>query len=667
MRWLFVVLLVVPTGQALTVAVNAPDAVLTDGTPGAATVTVREASGPVEVKAWLGGEDWQASRTFNGTAFQRSDFYALEVEPGPDGRWTGTVWVRANPGSSNADRLAAGELVWGAGARTDDERAEAHARVDRWSGMERGWAAAGPNRSLRVVEDGDALLRLGSPTGVRPIRVPAPVDDLEVCAGQRCGPASGWQVTRADEAGARVQARDEAAGRAVLVSEGSACVVQAGANASRVNLTAGRREEGCREAREPKGLAELFARGQRLVEVPDRAGRGDVVYDPVRGGWAPWRLPGETSPEPLETVDVEGRGRVFATESEGFEVLGDVLSRAQERVTVSTYLLSSRPVAELLAKTARRGVDVHLSLEPDPIGGLGEDSQRLVEWLRGQGVDVDLVEDPSDGGLMHAKVVVVDSSLVLVVTENLTNHGFPTDGEGNVGAGVVVANASLARRIEQVFRPPGEAREIQPDAWPRLEAPVTVVTAPENAWRVAGVPAWIEAQEGPVHGAVLRANARWGPRENPWLSAMVNLSRDHGVEVLLSGAPENAARSNRQALGFLQAHPSAGNLTARLADPRRGTVHAKVLAGPDGVLVGSTNWGLGGAVLNREVNLLIEEPALADDVRAIVEGRADEPAVAERVRAQAGGPSAGLVGVALAATAAAGLRSWRCGERGRGR
>jgi phosphatidylserine/phosphatidylglycerophosphate/cardiolipin synthase-like enzyme len=61
--------------------------------------------------------------------------------------------------------------------------------------------------------------------------------------------------------------------------------------------------------------------------------------------------------------------------------------------------------------------------------------------------------------------------------------------------------------------------------------------------------------------------------------------------------------------------PGPGDLDARLSDPRQGTLHAKAIATPSAALVGSTNWGLGGVLLNREVNLLVHDGRVADEVR----------------------------------------------------
>lgn len=663
---LLVCLALTPTAGGLTVELAAPEAVPLDGVPVAANVTLRDAGGPVELKAWLGGEGWQASRTWNGTAFQRSDHYAVTVDPGPDGRWSGRVWVQPNPDSANADRWrATDERLLGVRARAEDARADVHASVDALRMENRSWAATGPDRPVAVHRGGEQLGLLGSPAGRKAIAVPDPSQDRQICGPASCAPDPAWRLTRVGEDAIEL-APDEGRQAGVLLMDGQACPLPApeGGEARRIAWESLREEGGCAKARPNPLAARHLHRGQAVAEAPETPGRGEIVRDPVGGGWAPWRMPEGIEPQPVPTVPVEGQARVFATAEEGLDVLAQALSQARERVTVTSYLLTSQPVTDLLARTADRGVDVHLWLEPDPVGGQPDVTADRVQRLEAHGVHVHEAAGPSEAGLQHAKIVVVDSTLLLVLTENLTEHGFPSGGEANMGLGVGIVNASLAGRVESIFRDPGQSRAIAMDGWEPFDAPVTVLKAPENAWREQGVPAWLDEAEGPVEGAVLRANPRWGPRANAWLAGLVEQSRQASVELTFSGAPEGAARSNREALAHLQAHPDAGRLSGELSDPRAGTLHAKTIVTSEGLLVGSSNWGLGGALLNREVNLIVHDPRLAEEARSIVDGWDESPRLSPDVPMPAHVPasrvSAGLAcAVAAVLSSTLGAGRWR--------
>lgn len=690
-----------PLASALSVDVHTPGGFVHDGTALAANVSISKASAPVEIKAWLGGDDWQASRTWNGSAFQRSDHYAFSLKPDEQGTWNGKVWVKANPASNNAQRLASEDRVkLGVRARSAGERASAMAELNPLDEERTSWAVAGPNRSVRIMSHGELVVEMGAPQGPRPIAVPQAREDLVVCGSQSCGPRPGLGLDRVDEEGAALRYppnRSIVRPPGVLLIGDRACALPAmglpesgpeetakqplaagrdpgvRSGGARVTIEQMEAEDRCVEATPTADLAQLFLRGRLVSSAPDRPSRGHVVWDEATGSWAPWRLPAGAQPERIQTQVVEGFARVFPTRTQGLEVFEQTLTEARDRVTVSTYMLTSRSLADVLAQTAARGVDVHLWIEPDPVGGQPGVTEGLLDELRAAGVSVHEAPGPSRGGLQHAKIIVVDSSLVLVLTENLTNSGLPFDGQGNRGLGIGVANASLAGRVEATFRAPNAslARQIQLENWRGFRAPVAIVTAPENAWRASGIPAWIEQQRGGLLGAVLRANTQWGPRENPWLTAMVNHSREHPVEVLLSGAPRGAAFSNRETVAHLAAHPGAGKLGARVSDPRAGTVHAKVIIGPQGLLVGSSNWGLGGALLNREVNLLVHDRGLAEEAGSIVaqwhEGDSFEPEAGTGVfvpSMQEAIPGPSAVAILVGVVVAVGLKASRATERG---
>jgi phosphatidylserine/phosphatidylglycerophosphate/cardiolipin synthase-like enzyme len=666
-RLLLLALCLTPTASGLTVDLAAPNAAPIESTPFAVDVAIEDAGEPVEIKAWLGSEDAQASRTWNGTSFQRSDFYARTVDP-EAGSWQGRLWLQANPDSSNADALAADELTVGVRARTSTDTADALADVEplRWNRS--GWAAVGPERPLTVEDGNRTLVTLGAPERARPLAVPDPEPSLDVCGPEGCSPGLGWNLSRASETDVELTQRPSSDRGGVIVAGDRVCLLPPSPEEGPWRLAVDQLAStgACRPADPGSAVAELFHLGEALDRAPERPGRGEVVRDPVAGGWAPWRLPPGVDAQPVTARRVEGHVSVFGTREAGLVTLADVLAEAQHRVTASTYLLTSPAVGDLLAQTAQRGVDVHLYLEPDPVGGQPAATPRLIDRLERAGVHVHEAEGPTDGGLQHAKIVVVDSGLALVLTENMTEHGLPRDGEGNRGVGIGLANASLAAHLEAIFRSPGEGREIRPDGWRAIQAPVAVVTAPENAWRASGVPAWIEDAEGSLVGAVLRANPRWGPRSNAWLDAMVDHSRGASVEVTLSGVPEGAARSNREAIAYLEAHPDAGDLDARLSDPRQGTLHAKAIATPSAALVGSTNWGLGGVLLNREVNLLVHDGRVADEVREVLQGPEPGAGLGPVGPAREAVPAPGILGAALAAIVGLSCRWTRSGP-GRGR
>lgn len=626
---------------ALTVDVWAPGPVPTDGTPFDVRVTVEGASSDVvELKAWLGGREWQASRTHNGTTFERSDRYVLDVRP-REGAWTGWVTLSANPSSRNAQQLADAATGWiGVRARSPRAGAANGTAVDLLHDPDRALASVPPGAHVEAREDGLVARRSNRGQGARVLALALdPGFEGTLCLGDgTCATAGKVQLDRVGEA--RVRVRNVGSGpvdlaTAVSVLEDGLCGLTGrlgtdgtqtfrlrdGVGTTGVPETPSLQPCPAQLPRDGHRVGQLWYRGRVVDEPPDPPAWGDVVREPFGArGWAPWRLPAGYEPRPFRMEPVEGQAVAFATEREGLQRVLQVVGAARERLTVATYLFTNPLVADALARAEHRGVDVTLLLEATPVGGMPDRERAIVADLETAGVEVRTLEGAiTDHGLQHAKVIVADGGVVLVLTENLTMHGLPPDGDGNLGLGVGIANRTLAREVERLLGDPGPSRTVRLDGWRAFDGRVGVLSSPENAWRRDAVPAWVR-QAGRVDGLVLRASPDWGPRRNAWLQALVDASDRRPVRVMATGTPQGARETNRLALSLVRGHPDAGDIEARLAPPRLGTVHAKALIGPEGFVVGSSNWGMGGVVLNREVNLVVQDAALAGRLGEVFDG-----------------------------------------------
>ncbi|MDX1611126.1 MAG: phospholipase D-like domain-containing protein, partial [Candidatus Thermoplasmatota archaeon] len=393
---------------------------------------------------------------------------------------------------------------------------------------------------------------------------------------------------------------------------------------------------------DPRAVA--YQAGNRVadVEVP---GGGWRVREPGRGPWVPWVLPEGVLPAPVDPIHVEGWARPLATQENGLATVLELIAGARHRLTVATYMLTHPEIAEALIQAAQRGVEVRLFIEPEPIGGAPPGQRGLVAALLQAGVGVIEARGPwSATGVQHGKVVVADGHRCLVLTENLTRSGLPDPGRrGNLGFALAIANATLARELEARYGVHGPSHPGGiPTTWHPFAARVGIVTAPENAWSQAVVPRLLEEADGPVWGASLTTHPAWQDRSNPWLRALVNASDHVPVRVLLDGGGSHGPSSGtRLTLGHLARDPGAADLQVRLSGPA-GKVHAKVLVTPGAVLVGSSNWNQGGALWNREVNLLVEDPSLAAwYAHALEEAFEEAGGAPEHLRVP--GPSAGLV------------------------
>jgi phosphatidylserine/phosphatidylglycerophosphate/cardiolipin synthase-like enzyme len=109
---------------------------------------------------------------------------------------------------------------------------------------------------------------------------------------------------------------------------------------------------------------------------------------------------------------------------EGVRSLVRRLDHASRSIFVETYILSDRSVIHALERAASQSVDVHVLLEPHPLG-MGRQPVTVAEQLRAAGVAVRWA-NPSFA-LTHAKVMVLDGRLALISTANFSRSGFSAD------------------------------------------------------------------------------------------------------------------------------------------------------------------------------------------------------------------------------------------------
>ena len=110
---------------------------------------------------------------------------------------------------------------------------------------------------------------------------------------------------------------------------------------------------------------------------------------------------------------------VFVVPEEGGRAR-ELLSRADERILLAGYTLTSQSVVETLVQAHERGVSVRVLVDGSPVGGMSGRGAAALDTLAWNGIDVRVI-----GGdraryrfhFHHAKYAVVDDR-ALVTTEN---------------------------------------------------------------------------------------------------------------------------------------------------------------------------------------------------------------------------------------------------------
>lgn len=161
-----------------------------------------------------------------------------------------------------------------------------------------------------------------------------------------------------------------------------------------------------------------------LVLVAGLAGAGAATA---------WRL--RRPPVPTPTVEV-----FFSPGQDCTAAVVRTLTAARSEVLVAAYALTSPPIVEALVAARRRGVPVHVVLDP------GQKSERYTaaDLLVRAGVPVSF--NPK-GKLAHDKIMVVDEAVVITGSFNFT-----VNAERNAENLLVLRDGKLARRYIEHWR-----------------------------------------------------------------------------------------------------------------------------------------------------------------------------------------------------------------------
>jgi len=350
----------------------------------------------------------------------------------------------------------------------------------------------------------------------------------------------------------------------------------------------------------------------------------------VDGASIRWRSLGATD-RPVVTGQA-GEVRAFTLPDAPGAPLAPIRN-ASERVYLAGYTLSSSRVADALVAAQRRGAEVRVLLEGEPVGGRTRAEAQTLDRLSGAGVEVRVVAGPrARYRYHHAKYAVADDRAV-VMTENWKPAG--TGGHSSRGLGVATGQSRVVAGLAETFRADAgwrdavawstfrEGRTFQrgerangsyPSRFDATTVPVErteLLVTPDNAQ--GAIVSELDAADESID-VVQPTVGGW---DEPLMRALRRAAK-RGVEVrlLLSSAWYAREENSKKVQRFNEwAERTDAPLSAKLASPgdRYAKIHAKgAVVDGDRVILGSLNWNEQAATVNREVVLVLHGTAVAD-------------------------------------------------------
>lgn len=328
---------------------------------------------------------------------------------------------------------------------------------------------------------------------------------------------------------------------------------------------------------------------------------------------------------------------IFVSPDSSYSVVTGVILDSTDTLLISMYEFTHPDIAREVASAADRGVDVTLLLEGGPVGGISDEEKGVMNYLTEHGVSVCTIE--SEGSLparyryLHAKYMVADDYVTVVLSENFKPSGIPLPGtKGNRGWGAVVYDAEIAEYFTDVFTadisgydiyPYVPGTEPLPETWadekitPHFSdmtlynVSVTPVISPDTSSLVPDL----------IRSAVSSVDLQqayispYPDGENTWLAAVLDAA-DRGAEVrvMLDGVYYNTEddADNDELVATLNRY--GNTISAKLLSPSAylTKLHNKgVIVDGEYVLISSINWNYNSPNNNREAGLIIQSTEAA--------------------------------------------------------
>ena len=377
----------------------------------------------------------------------------------------------------------------------------------------------------------------------------------------------------------------------------------------------------------------------QTVSWPDQVSKGNGVVHIFKDGVWDARVTkiGQTRLEP-ETFSAD-KVTLFVSPDCTYDVLMDVIKNASSTIDISMYEFTHPDIAKALADAVSRGVSVRLFIEGGPVGGISNAEKGLLDYLDKAGVKVYTISStdnlPARYRFVHAKYLIADSYVTVVLSENFKESGVPRPGQsGNRGWGAAVYDTGVADYFSSVFTADIGGYDVSRRTAGTYSLPnylsaeaYTPVFEPLTVYNVDVTPVFAPDTSSLIGDTLAKASSSVviqqayitkypGTDEHPWLTLAAKAAKSGAdVRIQLDGMYYNtqddgdndelAADINRAGLP---------NLKAQILSGREGIVkiHNKgmIVDGKD-VLISSINWNYNSANNNREAALIIESTEAA--------------------------------------------------------
>jgi len=341
------------------------------------------------------------------------------------------------------------------------------------------------------------------------------------------------------------------------------------------------------------------------------------------------------------------------------DLILEQIAIARKSLLICTYEFDSFQVWSVINRSVSRGIDVTILLEGSPVGGLSERSKSLLSLLEEKGALLYLMARNGDANpprrypCLHSKYIVIDDHISIILSENLVEEIFDTElGSGNRGWAAILESPEIASRLRTLFLSDkderfsdlhslvgvsGQTLSVQsisaisnpPPIRVRPQPPMNIpciselFVFPDCTRRASILPTLIDCSEQSFYASIFYADLIWktpsyGSIVSPVIEAAASLMErcEEFVLCLDNSWFSKKDERNQYVIDYLSKERNHRGDSYLIGCPKSGAPF-NILHNKGMVLdhhlswISSVNWNYASICSNRELGLLIDDPAIA--------------------------------------------------------
>ena len=350
---------------------------------------------------------------------------------------------------------------------------------------------------------------------------------------------------------------------------------------------------------------------------------------------------------PLASFNFTGTVHVFTSPDSSYKKVTEAIDSANNSIYLCSYEFDNQEIAKHIINAIRRGVDVKILLEGDPVDEISEESNFITNEIAKAGgkvyfmIENETVHDRYR--YIHAKYMLIDNKKTLITTENFKLTGIPKDNSfGNRGWGLIIEDVNVTsyflnvfeddcggrdifsekpkeftvgKKVEEVQKGNYDASFSSKKIYGNFE--VIPVIAPDTSLKNETVLGLLNSAKSSIYIEQNYIHKKWDYGPNLYLEAVIDAAR-RGVEVriLLDKSWYNT-KSNSEIISYINqlAEDEELDIEARFLreDLHVDKLHTKgVIVDQNITFISSINWNENSPTQNREVGVILVNHEVAN-------------------------------------------------------